>query len=70
MTKEQAEALAAEIQSRLPLHDIKALPSSDTRNAPAHWFIGVQRRDGGDVLIIHSRFEWQQALLAWQIIRD
>jgi hypothetical protein len=70
MTKEQAEALAAEIRTQFPRHDIKALPSADMRHIPYHWFIGIQRIDGGDVLVVHSQFEWQQALLAWNILSD
>ncbi len=69
MTKEQAEALAAKIKAQFPFHHVGASQSADMRNAPRTWFVGVQRIDGGDALIIYSEFDWSQALLALDVLR-
>lgn len=71
MTKEQAEELAADIQSKLPFHHLIVMQSTDMRNAPSNYFIAIRRAMHDErMLLIHSRFEWDQALLAWEIIRD
>lgn len=70
MTEQQSKDLAAVIRLQLPFHDVRALDSNDTRKAPYHWFVAVSREPEGQSLILHSRYDWDQALLAWEIIRD
>ena len=66
MTKEQAAALALEIQCQCPLHQV--LMVEDTRHA--RWIISVCKPGAERMLIIESRYEWDQALLAWDVLRD
>ncbi len=71
MTKEQAEALAEQIRQQLPLHSVTVIDKIDKRNAPHNWFLAIARNlEDKEALLISSEFEWEQALLAWNILRD
>lgn len=68
---QQAEDLAASIRQQFPHVNTLVLPSVDTRNAPRHFFIAIRRGDDltGPSLLIHSSFEWTQAMLAYNVLK-
>ena len=72
MTEEQACALAAQIKTQFPFHVITVVQSADMRNAPRNWILGIRPSEDytGRSLLIHSEFEWNDALLAWRILKD
>lgn len=71
MTEQEAEEVAAKIKTQVPLHYVFVMQSTDMRNAPRNYFVAIKRGiDAKNTLFIHSRYEWDQALLAWEIIRD
>ncbi len=69
MTEQQANELAERIAAEFPHTMIVAVTSVDTRNAPAHWFVGVKRAETDvRVLILHSELAWQDALTALYVL--
>ncbi len=69
--QQEAQELAAQIRTQLPLHHVLVMHSADRQQAPHDYFVAIKRSvDDKNTLFIHSRYEWTQALLAWDIIRD
>jgi len=72
MTQEQATRLSVQIVAQFPRVETAILQQTDTRNAPANWFIAVKRTNAlveGMSLFIHSQYEWQEALTALYVLQ-
>ena len=72
MTEEQARELAEFIKIQFPFHVITLEQSSDVRDAPKNWVIGIRTSgpDTGTSLLIHTPLEWDDALLALNVLKD
>jgi hypothetical protein len=70
MTETQARELATLIATQFPFHIITVVQSADMRNAPQNWFIGIKPGEDyrGEPLLIHSKLEWNETLLALHIL--
>lgn len=70
MDEQQARDLAARIRAQFPHVSTLVLESADTRNAPHHWLIGVQRSGEleGVSIHIHNENEWIEAVTAWFVL--
>ena len=72
MTQEDAQRLAAEITAQFPHAVVSVGQSADQRNAPRNWFVAVERKNAlvNDMsLVLHSRFEWMDALTALHVLQ-
>lgn len=66
MNEQQARELAAHIQSQCPLHEVRVVEDAKY----VRWIISVCKPGAEQMLLIESGFEWSQALLAWDVLRD
>jgi hypothetical protein len=71
MDKTQIEALAQQIQQQCPMHNVLVMQTQDGNQEPNGWCVAVSKdRDFHRSLYIGSKGEWEQALLAWDVLRD